>query len=152
MPCSADALQSASPDFTFAGGNIANTDNTGKPTPFQTNDSDVLYILRNVNPADPTKPNSLNPRQIPFFHAKDAAANGPGIGTDGVFRDPWGNPYIITLDLDDNNKCREYGFYYPLNGDVSGQVMIWSFGPDTIANPKDAYKAGANKDNVLSWE
>jgi hypothetical protein len=24
-----------------------------------------------------------------------------------VFRDPWGNPYIITVDLDDDNKCKD---------------------------------------------
>src|SRR5205085_4852598 len=104
MPISKAGLASASPDFTFGTTGLSspvsvlNKDPSQSPTPFQTNNSEVLYILRDIK-------NPLNPRQIPFFHAKDATTpNGGGIGSDGVFRDLWGNPYIITLDMNDDNK------------------------------------------------
>ncbi len=31
----------------------------------------------------------------------------PGLGPDLVFRDPWGNPYIISFDLNYDEKCRD---------------------------------------------
>ena len=38
--------------------------------------------------------------------------NSPGVGPDGVYRDPWGNPYVITIDLNYDEKARD-GFYRP---------------------------------------
>ena len=93
----------------------------------------------------------------------------PGISTeDWVFRDPWGNPYIITIDLNDDNKCAD-SFYRSLaNGDQVGlidkqganpparelnaSVMVWSFGPDGKADSTKAAKQDVNKDNLLSWQ
>jgi len=165
MPVSKDAFASvtvSSPDFTFgtvtpAGPlnpsypSIISTGNSG----YQNCNSEVIDILRNIK-------NPLNPRQIPFFHAKDSGNfTRPGIDPNGVFRDPWGNPYIVTIDLNDDNKCQD-GFYYPITKKgptgvgllVTGQVMVWSFGPDgkANANPATGYKGAENKDNVLSWE
>ena len=98
-----------------------------------------------------------------------------GIDQDGTFRDPWGSPYIISLDLNYDNKCRD-GFYslpavsgkagslaghnglYPVNNNVanpyelSGSMMIWSVGPDLRANSNEPAIVGFNKDNILSWE
>ncbi len=39
-----------------------------------------------------------------------ADTNSPGIDTNGVFHDPWGSPYIVTLDLnyDNNNIASDY--------------------------------------------
>ena len=34
----------------------------------------------------------------------------PGVGTDLVYRDPWGNPYVISLDLSYDEQCRD-AFY-----------------------------------------
>jgi len=165
MPLSKDAFGSttvSSPDFTFGTvtpsgplspsyPSITSVGNSG----YQNCNSEVIGILRDIH-------NPLNPRQIPFFHAKESGSfTGPGIDPNGVFRDPWGNPYIITIDLNDDNKCQD-GFYYPITKKgptgigllVTGQVMIWSFGPDGKANPNPAvgYKGGENKDNILSWE
>jgi hypothetical protein len=165
MPISKEALASAtasSPDFTYGTitpngplspsyPSIISTGNSG----YQNCNAELIDVLRNIN-------NPQNPRQIPFFHAKDSGNFiGPGIDPNGVFRDPWGNPYIVTVDLNDDNKCQD-GFYYPITKKgktgvgllVSGPVMIWSFGPDGKANPSPAVgdKGGENKDNILSWE
>ena len=102
----------------------------------------------------------------------------PGIGLDGVYRDPWGNPYIISLDLDMNGTTVD-GFYgrlietkvrtLPVNAnypvEIAASVAVWSLGPDASADPapnttklsdptdpKQILKAGANADNVLSWQ
>src|SRR5580765_1097134 len=124
------ATSPTSPDFTFGTEGLSSIpaiQNNGGAG-FQANNSQLLSILRDIK-------NPLNPRQIPFFHAKDAlSATSGGIGPDGVFRDPFGNPYIITLDLNDDNKCDD-AFYSNIFGvKVPGQVIIWSFGPDGTAS------------------
>jgi prepilin-type N-terminal cleavage/methylation domain-containing protein len=126
-----------------------------------------------------------NPRKLgPFITPTkiSGGGNGPGLGTDGVYRDPWGNPYIITLDLNGDGKTRD-GFYSQkkINEDANNKtvtgliwnedrsvyelnapVMVWSLGPDGRANPTQGTFKGdsnpaspnynANHDNVLSWK
>jgi len=102
--------------------------------------------------------------------------SSPGVGTDLVYRDPWGNPYVITMDLNYDEMCNDE-FYYPFkissstgqdggpgfNGLVEppntvndyqyrGKVMVWSAGPDGKVDPNFNANSGANKDNVLSWK
>ena len=114
-----------------------------------------------------------NPQQHQFFEGHPAGdSSSPGVGNDLVYRDPFGNPYIITLDMNGDNKCRD-GFYEAetvsdagggvgINGLIKAPgffnsweapvtVMIWSFGPDGQADPNNRANAGFNKDNLLSW-
>ena len=142
----------------------------------QNNNSEVISILRALTTfrnGQPT-PNAndlYNPRKNVFLDAKDVSdPTGPGIGPDGVYRDPWGNPYIITVDLNYDNKARD-GFYRQaavsqqsgpqgFNGlfdsgggfEAGTPVMVWSLGPDGLANSSVKSTAGVNKDNVLSWK
>jgi len=99
---------------------------------YQGNNSDVVAILRNLDrfrdgtlPTnwDPAKSNpaqSMNPQKQDFLDglkdvdyqrapagAAQGIAKANGIGPDGVLRDPWGNPFIITLDLNYDNGCRD---------------------------------------------
>jgi len=118
-----------------------------------------------------------NPRQIGYLNAPMATTNNlPGVGTDLVYRDPWANPYVITLNINDDNKVEDY-FYRtstpgkgtpatdasgnPLNGLIKqddnnfayhGNVMVWSAGPDGRIDTGSAGNAGVNKDNILSWK
>jgi prepilin-type N-terminal cleavage/methylation domain-containing protein len=110
---------------------------------------------------------ALNPQHNTFLNIKTAkgySANGVS-ENDGVYRDPWGFPYIVTLDLDYDNRVldpfpRKVGeTLYPAN-DPSGRartinagVIVWSLGPDGKADftqPADA-KGTANADNIYSW-
>jgi hypothetical protein len=82
-----------------------------------------------------------------------------------VFRDPWGNPYIISIDLNYDNKCVD-AFYslkqvaqsfsgMILEGNVyvaRTPVMAWSFGPDGRADVTQGANQGVNKDNIVSWK
>ncbi|HXU77786.1 MAG TPA: hypothetical protein VN794_14525, partial [Methylomirabilota bacterium] len=100
---------------------------------------------------------------------------------DGVYRDPWGNPYVITLDLNNDEKARDSFYSLPavsampntpttpapgLNGliptafnvrgvpayEANSPVMVWSAGPDKGIDPASKANQGMNKDNVLSWK
>jgi hypothetical protein len=103
----------------------------------------------------------------------------PGIGLDGTYRDVWGNPYIITIDLNFDDKARD-AFYGTqgvsadpsdsntpkrgLNGliprviggntfyEANSPVMVWSAGPDKMIDPNSPATTGANKDNIISWK
>jgi hypothetical protein len=123
-----------------------------------------------------------NPQQTVFLTPKlsgyDPATNDPhppgGVDVTGVYRDPWGNPYVITMDLNYDELCKDafYSLNKVSNGGVNGlsnpdgpssgtdnwqyhgKVMVWSAGPDgKIDNsPGVTARQGANKDNILSWQ
>lgn len=81
-------------------------------------------------------------------------------------------PYIITIDLNYDNQCRD-AFYQldkvsrdsglrGINGlvkvadddlwEIRASVVAWSFGPDRTVNSSVRANEGVNKDNVLSWK
>lgn len=114
-----------------------------------------------------------NPSKIPFLYAKMASNNqSPGIGKDGNYRDPWGNPYVVTLDLDYDGYCVDPVYSQPAVGPSMVQhlrrievrtnkfgmielpypVLIWSLGPDGKADPTIPADQGVNRDNILSWQ
>ncbi|MBE0540351.1 MAG: prepilin-type N-terminal cleavage/methylation domain-containing protein [Verrucomicrobia bacterium] len=126
----------------------------------------------------PNKGHVLNPQRTAFLNAKavgDTAS--PGIGTDGEYRDPWGIPYVISMDLNYDERCRD-AFYGrtavsqqtvgnasginglfnatpPGNSDnyeLNGPIMVWSRGADKQANAAIKADQGVNKDNLLSWK
>jgi len=140
---------------------------------YAANNSEVIYILLNQMSKAPTpemnRIQGRNPRSRTFLDAKMVNGALPGVSVDDyVFRDPWGNPYIITLDLDDNSRCID-AVYGKLGGkglqqipsgerknaglfELSNPVMIWSFGPDGTASATGSPYGGVNKDNVLGWQ
>ncbi len=159
-----DSCNQSSPDFTcgtlLPGGaalhstKVVSTGNAG----YQNCNAEVVTILMDEN-APPNADHIRNPQRHRFLSAKLASkTNAPGVGPDRVYRDPWGNPYIITLDANFDEQCQD-GFYYPLTKatqplKVKGSSMVWSFGPDGKTDPdyKTGPKGGVNKDNILSWE
>ena len=86
--------------------------------PYQANNGELIAVLRDLeyyrlSGAIPTcnVDHIRNPKRKVFLHVKDApGVLSPGVGDDLVFRDPWGNPYIVTLDLDYDDACRD-AFY-----------------------------------------
>lgn len=155
----------------------------GVPPRFQRNNSEVIAILKDLGnyrngTATANPGHSLNPQKISFLAGKEVdGQRSPGIGPDGVYRDPWGNPYIISIDMNGDDRCRD-GFYCqdavsrdPKVGGLQGynglskekdaganafesrtSVMVWSMGPDGLADPTKGALIGANKDNILSWK
>ena len=135
--------------------------------------SHVIKLLKDIDDsslgANAVNPNhSRNPRKLSLFEGKiSTGGKTPGIDSDYVLRDPWGNPYIITVDLNDDNKCLD-SVYRRIPGAAAvglvdqgqsgqdfaflGQAMIWSLGPDGKADGAVKATEGVNKDNILTWK
>ena len=87
------------------------------------NNAEVIAILMDVTNTTVTAVNQnhqKNPQQRIFLNAKMTGdTSSPGVGSDLVYRDPWGNPYIITMDLNYDGMCQDV-FY--CNANVSHQT------------------------------
>lgn len=189
------ALNEDNPDFTFGtiyrnsqgnqtnlvnkkGGPFPVTVRNLKPKPeYQSCNAELMAILRDMEKfrtGDDTvnQKHQLNPQQLKILNAKDVDDfKSGGVGPDGVYRDPWGSPYLVTMDMNDDGLCFD-GFYrtpavsrengsrgfYGLSGndknDFSARttVMVWSLGPDMSLSDSQRANAGLNKDNILSWK
>ncbi len=136
-------------------------------TRFNPANSDLIIVLADLD-VGVNRGHNLNPRQIKYLNAKYSGdTNSSGVGVDYQYRDPWGNPYIISLDVNQDDLVCD-GFYAnpslytnhvptPLintNGVYSlrDKAMIWSRGPDGQADMNIPANSGVNKDNILSWE
>jgi len=171
-PASADAEAAAAAaagtgDFTwgYPTGNIPSTANNA-------NNSELIYILMNAIDRAPTpvqdKIKGRNPRKNVYLDAKMVSGTSAGVSSDDyVYRDPWGTPYIVTIDLDGNDKAIDsvYGSMggkgltqssaKPGKWELNGPIMVWSAGPDgqaTLGTAPGQAGTGANKDNILGWQ
>ena len=128
----------------------------------------ILMDITNVTVTTVNQNHQKNPKQVKYLNAKMVPnTTDPGVGTDLVYRDPWGNPYIVSMDLTYDDKCQDAfygrtavsvgglnGLTLQANGRYaySGKVMVWSAGPDGKINITIPANQGVNKDNVLSWQ
>lgn len=188
LPASASAM-GVGADFTYGttgtgyGTNIVNNNGAG----YQTSNAELMVILTGLvfpgyTPDPSVLNNQRNPRKTQYFTAKPAPGGsgptaGPGLGTDGVLRDPWGNPYIVALDLNYDNTVSNAVYrlqavsqmavgspagHFGLVGSpavpnsdnytLRDSVMIFSFGPDGMFSTTNAANLDPNRDNVLSWK
>ncbi len=138
--------------------------------------AEVISILRDYDMAGKSwnKDHARNPQKQNFLsNARPARdARSPGVDSDGIYRDPWGNPYVISFDLNYSQRTKDavYGTAAVedsgnpakgLTGLVKddkengfvfvGDVMVWSRGPDGKYDPSAKANAGDNTDNILSW-
>jgi prepilin-type N-terminal cleavage/methylation domain-containing protein len=166
------AANAAGGDFTYGGTFIGGVVTNGYSI-YEANNAEVIAILTDNTQFAVNANHVKNPKQVKYLNATPAPDNvSPGIGTDGVYRDPWGNPYVITMDLNYDGLCKD-AFYSlnavshgGLNGLVNpdgsnpttdnwqfrGSVMIWSAGQDGKIDPGDPATDWENKNNVLSWQ
>lgn len=108
---------------------------------------------------------SLNPQHNVTINVKTTKGYGPsGISeNDGVYRDPWGMPYIVTVDLDYDNRVLD-PFPKAVGGSmakatsndartINAGVIAWSLGPDRGVefNKPANLKGSLNFDNIYSW-
>jgi prepilin-type N-terminal cleavage/methylation domain-containing protein len=179
-------------DFTYAGGTpLDNYQNSGQPFlgagVWNTNNSEVIAILMDIEKYPGTSQDTANvghvknSQQTKFLNAQmvsDPAT--PGVGPDLVYRDPWGNPYIISMDLNYNETTQDVFYRLKtvsgtstnngasgINGlfnssnpiatnpddyEYRGGAMVWSLGPDKRADNTKPADVGDNRDNVISWK
>jgi prepilin-type N-terminal cleavage/methylation domain-containing protein len=175
--------------FDSKGAPVSNTaviENGKPPSSWQISNAELIAILTDTalsdaklaNPPVYAVPNDsdnqpinaksvLNPQHNTFLTIKTAKGYGAnGVSeNDGVYRDPWGRPYIVTVDLDYDNRVLDPfpkvagGQLYPADDaqdrarTISQGVIAWSLGKDgkwDPTQPADA-KSTANADNVYSW-
>lgn len=193
-----DSVSATAPDFTYGTlnrtakvkgltvaenyGNVTSpADDQTSPGVHQASNAELLAILLNDNDfmiaGIRINPNSeLNPSRTVFLTVKVAKANGAnGRGdSDGVYRDPWGHPYMVSVDSDYDGKIRN-PFWSGGKWSGEGQfltagVAVWSFGPDGDWDPAapataKIYPAGSiprspgyvggpcpNGDNLYTWK
>jgi prepilin-type N-terminal cleavage/methylation domain-containing protein len=201
MPASSYAAAAAYPDFTFGTYNagfapgvtvmnnsknqpLPKIQNTGSASTYQAPNSEVMAILMDaVTLQDGVTPSinvnhKYNPQQNNFLTPKMSGdTKSPGVGTDLVYRDPWGNPYIFTLDMNGDNRCRDAAYSSPavsgvatgngltpdptitqqypnVGGNIyesSGMVMIYSLGRYGTFDLNGAWNGATNKNAVTSW-
>jgi len=195
FPATSGAMTAAATsgdDFTYGTAGLAPLKSPTGPYPvpstltassYQTNNAEIMAVLLDLETygngqVTVNKDHVKNPQRNAFLNAKmtsDITSNG--IGLDGVYRDPWGQPYIITLDLNNDEKARDifyrksavakaqpgnasiglFGLFNanttnPENFEANDKVMVWSAGPDKMIDPGVRADQGVNKDNVLSWK
>jgi prepilin-type N-terminal cleavage/methylation domain-containing protein len=129
---------------------------------------ELMFILlsetkRTSTPAAPANVRNRNPKGIVYLNARMGSGTQRGVSlTDFAYRDPWENPYVVTLDLSGNGKCVD-AFYGSKGGkglsenasgewELNAPIMIWSVGPDGNASTTDLFNTGLNKDNILGWQ
>ena len=181
-------LTAASPDYTFGTMHMTGSrskllkNNKGESLPkiassgrLQISNAEVVAILQGVEAfrngrQTSNRNNKLNSRKVMFLNAKNATNTQPGVGLDGVYRDPWGNPYIVSVDGNYDGKVID-AFYgrsgVSAGGDGEGlnglvkvkggyqantPVMVWSLGSDGLASSDEKSNVGVNDDNILSWQ
>jgi len=115
---------------------------------YQTNNAEVMAILLDLEHygdgrVTVNKDHQKNPQKVKYLSATMVSdVNSPGIGPDGVYRDPWGNPYIITMDLNNDEKARD-AFYRDSN--VSAD-------PTDTKNPQRGLNGLIPLPNELTYE
>ncbi len=160
---------------------------TGQPafySSYKPDNSDVIAILLDLTNYPSTGQPTVNmnhvknPKKQVFLTAHMSGDTvSSGVGNDLVYRDPWGNPYFITMDLNYDEKARD--IFYRLqsvsqlpsggqagyNGlfnstlsanpnrfEANSKVMVWSLGPDKLLAPNNKANEGVNRDNVIGWK
>jgi prepilin-type N-terminal cleavage/methylation domain-containing protein len=196
FPVSSNAMNAAvaaGEDYTYgtdfllnnsflSSGNLPPNVYQGGPKSYLANNSEVMAILLDLESypsggaATVNRGHVKNPKRTAFLNAKMVTlTNQGGIGPDLVYRDPWGNPYFITFDLNYDEKARDVFYRLSAVSQQSGQagfnglfnstlatspdhfeanskVMVWSLGPDKKASIGSQANVGVNKDNVLTWK
>jgi prepilin-type N-terminal cleavage/methylation domain-containing protein len=170
-PAAQAAATAAGGDYTYGGTGHDAVGNVTWTLGTLTN-SEVVAILMDLTNSPVNINHVRNPQQHIFLNAHMTGdTSSPGVGSDLVYRDPWGNPYIITMDLNYNEMCVDAIYKFAavsgggLNGLIQdssatvpdnwayrGKVMVWSAGPDGKMDNATLANQGVNKDNVLSWK
>jgi len=131
----------------------------------------VLLDLESFQNGSPTiNPGHIkNPKNQSYLsYHPSGDTKSAGLGADGVYRDPWGSPYVITIDINADEKTRDALYSDPrvsadpnnANAGLQGlvkrtlpsgasffecpaPVTVWSAGPDKMVDPNLGNSASA---------
>lgn len=114
--------------------------------PYQS-DGLLMDVLMDNNTAEVQ---DMNPRGIPWFESSKITTKleAPGYNPEtGKFNDPWGQPYEIYMDADNNEELTVPSLYssrFGRAGRIKKTIFVHSAGPD-----RKFQEVG---DNVTSWD
>ena len=160
------------------GGDITFSMHDNGPTGAVPHNGDLMIILSAIESLGGNNVNAghaRNSKKFNYLQSKlTSSKEKPGMGPDGIYRDPFGNPYVVTVDKSGDGKC--YDFFYgdgavsgtggqiganglmkeTLPNGVSGYIltakaMVWSAGPDREVSPGQGALEGKNYDNIIGW-
>ena len=98
-----------------------------------------------------TAPVSLNKRKMKFLDPRPeynpAEKYDDETNTPHLWLDPWGNPYVILVNVDYSDEIVDPSASGKL---VSGKAIAYSYGPD--GEGSSTASASENSDNVCSWK
>jgi len=128
--------------------------------------SEVISILNDYAyfPENAISRHTYNPHSTVYYNSRTAAdQTSSGIDVNNILRDPFGMPYIITLDLNSDGKCadavwNQASLWAPnsaignTNFFVQGDSMIWSFGPLKAIDLNEGPNSYTNSQIVKSWK
>ncbi|MBU3664498.1 MAG: type II secretion system protein [Chthoniobacterales bacterium] len=117
---------------------------------FESDNNRLVTVLRGVANEGDDKIR-FNPRMIAFFEPKVSNAKKGGIGPDGVFYDPWGQPYKIRLDDNYDNAINNFYSQNAGFANLNYSVIAASAGPDKTFGSGDK-NSGTAKDDIISWQ
>ena len=143
-----------SPTITWSGVGTGGYNGTGFSYDNNSNVVAILMDLQNYPNGTATSNNAhvYNPKQVKYLNAKlsgydpinSPTPNPPGgVDNTGIYRDPWGNPYIITMDLSYDDQSSD--IFYCLQN-VSQQQPNSQTGFNGLVNATDA---GGNGNHFL---
>ena len=153
------AVSGGTKDVTYGPAGLPGV--AGPSSSFVQNNDEVIAILMDYDKypssglATGNVNHGKNPNRTKYLNQQLVGSSTiAGVGNDLVYRDPWANPYIITMDANYDGKCQDYYYqqaavsqqggtsgYYGLYNTVdpsgngnnfvyNGGVMVWSLGPD----------------------
>jgi prepilin-type N-terminal cleavage/methylation domain-containing protein len=124
-------------------------------------DADRVDFMTTLRAPIPSMPPALNPKGIIYLQpppVKDDTVGNrrSGVGSDGIWHDPWGNSYQVRLDNNYNGTLRNPYLRNAGSATLNAGAVAWSFGTDgasdSIPGPAPDRKAGTNRDDVISWQ
>ena len=128
---------------------------------YTSNDANRKDIMDTLRVPLPSAPPALNPKGIVFVQPPSVKNDTPGqrksgVGSDGIWHDPWGTSYQVKIDNNYNglliNPYTANAGFSTLNAGV----LAWSFGKDSqsqsIPGPPSDKNTGTNHDDVISWQ
>ena len=160
-----DAIYTLGTDFTYGTTGTGHSTTVVTGSAIERNNKEIVAILTAVSnfrdgSATVNTNNQHNVKKDQYLNANPSDSGRPGIGEDGIYRDVWGSPFVVSFDA--NFDGRVYDSFYRnasvsqkdvgspsgFNGLVNtddptgasndyslvGDVMIWSFGPDKLAS------------------
>lgn len=102
---------------------------------------EVMNVLL-ARDAEGNRGDQYNPQELAFITNRVAAKHVSGLRGDNEWVDPWGQPYRIVLDTDEDQVCNFDASIHHDSPAIGTRAAMWSNGPDRKSDTDD---------DILTW-